>query len=169
MEGGCVEEASSDWVKRLHVSKVPQRIGSGVSVVLDPSAEGGGIEAESRKLSSSWYKGVVPQPNGRYGSQIYERHQRVWLGNFGDEAEAARAYDVAAQWFRGSATSSLSRSPTTRRPPSCPSSWRTPRRRSWTCCASTRTTTNSSRASKPCAQLGRYCSTRWSRRTTWGS
>uniref|UniRef100_A0A0E0JDV3 AP2/ERF domain-containing protein n=1 Tax=Oryza punctata TaxID=4537 RepID=A0A0E0JDV3_ORYPU len=29
---------------------------------------------------SSRYKGVVPQPNGRWGAQIYERHARVWLG-----------------------------------------------------------------------------------------
>ncbi|KAF8725924.1 hypothetical protein HU200_020492 [Digitaria exilis] len=52
--------------------------------------------------SSSRYKGVVPQPNGRWGAQIYERHARVWLGTFADEAAAARAYDVAALRFRGS-------------------------------------------------------------------
>nr|CAB3460268.1 unnamed protein product [Digitaria exilis] len=46
--------------------------------------------------SSSRYKGVVPQPKGRWGAQIYERHARVWLGTFADEAAAARAYDVAA-------------------------------------------------------------------------
>jgi RAV-like factor len=51
--------------------------------------------------SSSRYKGVVPQPNGRWGAQIYERHARVWLGTFADEVAAARAYDVAALRFRG--------------------------------------------------------------------
>ncbi|OEL31683.1 putative AP2/ERF and B3 domain-containing protein [Dichanthelium oligosanthes] len=51
--------------------------------------------------SSSRYKGVVPQPNGRWGAQIYERHARVLLGTFADEAAAARAYDVAALRFGG--------------------------------------------------------------------
>ncbi|KAI6677001.1 hypothetical protein NL676_037797 [Syzygium grande] len=42
-----------------------------------------------------------PQPNGRWGAQIYEKHQRVWLGTFNEEEDAARAYDIAAQRFRG--------------------------------------------------------------------
>ncbi|EPS59202.1 hypothetical protein M569_15607 [Genlisea aurea] len=58
-------------------------------------------EIESRKLPSSRFKGVVPQPNGRWGAQIYEKHHRVWLGTFNDEEDAARAYDAAAQRFRG--------------------------------------------------------------------
>lgn len=65
-------------------------------------AEMNGVEAEScRKLPSSKYKGVVPQPNGRWGAQIYEKHQRVWLGTFNHEHDAAAAYDVAAHRFRG--------------------------------------------------------------------
>nr|TKW06985.1 hypothetical protein SEVIR_7G277400v2 [Setaria viridis] len=36
--------------------------------------------ASPRAQSSSRYKGVVPQPNARWGAQIYERHARVWLG-----------------------------------------------------------------------------------------
>ncbi|CAH8382281.1 unnamed protein product [Eruca vesicaria subsp. sativa] len=74
------------------------RMGSGSSVVLDSE---NGVEAESRKLPSSRFKGVVPQPNGRWGAQIYEKHKRVWLGTFNEEEEAARVYDVAVLRFRG--------------------------------------------------------------------
>ncbi|KAJ6839493.1 DNA-binding protein RAV1 [Iris pallida] len=95
----CIEEEAD---KRPSPPPPPsdslQRMGSGASAVLDPDT---GVEAESRKLPSSRYKGVVPQPNGRWGAQIYEKHQRVWLGTFNEESDAARAYDVAAQRFRG--------------------------------------------------------------------
>ncbi|KAL2323820.1 hypothetical protein Fmac_022878 [Flemingia macrophylla] len=42
------------------------------------------------------FKGVVPQQNGNWGAQIYAHHQRIWLGTFKSEREAAMAYDSAS-------------------------------------------------------------------------
>ncbi|XVF47518.1 hypothetical protein PTKIN_Ptkin03bG0115100 [Pterospermum kingtungense] len=42
------------------------------------------------------FKGVVSQQNGHWGAQIYANHQRIWLGTFKSEKEAAMAYDSAA-------------------------------------------------------------------------
>ncbi|KAG1347002.1 AP2/ERF and B3 domain-containing transcription factor RAV1 [Cocos nucifera] len=100
MDSRCIEDVCSGRTEKRPPPgpESLQRVGSGASVVLDPEV---GVEAESRKLPSSHFKGVVPQPNGRWGAQIYEKHQRVWLGTFNEESEAARTYDVAAQRFRG--------------------------------------------------------------------
>ncbi|KAI3446765.1 hypothetical protein Pfo_003430, partial [Paulownia fortunei] len=46
--------------------------------------------------SASKFKGAVIQPNGHWGAQIYANHQRIWLGTFKSEKEAAIAYDSAA-------------------------------------------------------------------------
>ncbi|KAM1009960.1 hypothetical protein ACFX13_046208 [Malus domestica] len=61
----------------------------------------GAKAASSNKLPSSSYKGVVPQSNGRWGAQIYEKSHRVWLGTFDDEEEAAKTYNIASLKFRG--------------------------------------------------------------------
>ncbi|XP_060185431.1 AP2/ERF and B3 domain-containing transcription factor RAV1-like [Lycium barbarum] len=110
MDGSCMDQeistiSDSSSIAPSLTSTFPaslHRMGSGGSVIID--AELNGIEAESKntnKLPSSRFKGVVPQPNGRWGAQIYEKHQRIWLGTFNNEDEAAKAYDIAAQRFRG--------------------------------------------------------------------
>ncbi|KAG2318864.1 hypothetical protein Bca52824_012077 [Brassica carinata] len=107
MDYSCLDDNTSNTSETLSMSKKTlspsamrlYRMGSGgSSVVLDLE---NGVETESRKLPSSKFKGVVPQPNGRWGAQIYEKHQRVWLGTFNEEEEAAASYDIAARRFRG--------------------------------------------------------------------
>ncbi|XP_010499095.1 PREDICTED: AP2/ERF and B3 domain-containing transcription repressor TEM1-like [Camelina sativa] len=128
MDYSCVVDDSSTTSESLSISTPKEmmnklsspppstttrlyRMGSGgSSVVLDSD---NGVETESRKLPSSKYKGVVPQPNGRWGAQIYEKHQRVWLGTFNEEEEAATSYDIAARRFRGRDAVTNFKSPTT--------------------------------------------------------
>ncbi|GLU10571.1 hypothetical protein SLE2022_273640 [Rubroshorea leprosula] len=49
---------------------------------------------------STRFKGVVQKPNGNWGAQIYSYNQRIWLGTFRTELEAAFAYDSASLKLR---------------------------------------------------------------------
>ncbi|CBI16858.3 unnamed protein product, partial [Vitis vinifera] len=84
----CPSTTESALVTKM--SDYSWRVG-GTSGISD--SENGVGAVYLRKLTSSKYKGVVPQPNGRWGAQIYEKHRRIWLGTFNEEGEAAKAYD----------------------------------------------------------------------------
>nr|GEZ08267.1 AP2/ERF and B3 domain-containing transcription factor At1g50680-like [Tanacetum cinerariifolium] len=45
---------------------------------------------------SQKYKGVVAQQNGHWGAQLHTNNQRIWLGTFKIEKDAAMAYDRAS-------------------------------------------------------------------------
>ncbi|KAI3713005.1 hypothetical protein L1987_71575 [Smallanthus sonchifolius] len=76
----------------------PPPIGSCGSVVLDLKLD---LEAESWKLPSSRFKGVVPWSNGRWGAQIYENHKRIWLGTFNEEDEVVQRRSPAVKRAMG--------------------------------------------------------------------
>ncbi|CAI8584332.1 unnamed protein product [Vicia faba] len=55
---------------------------------------------EEEDVGLQRFKGVVPQQNGHWGAQIYANHQRIWLGTFTSEKDAAMAYDSATVKLR---------------------------------------------------------------------
>lgn len=86
-----------------------------LSMISDGRASGAAEESDSSSTTyplpatkrarcgsnvSTKFKGVVPQQNGHWGAQIYANHQRIWLGTFKSEKDAAMAYDSAAMKLR---------------------------------------------------------------------
>ncbi|XP_027174621.1 AP2/ERF and B3 domain-containing transcription factor At1g51120-like [Coffea eugenioides] len=57
-------------------------------------------QKQDTDVASTRFKGVVAQRNGHWGAQIYA-HDRIWLGTFKSEIDAAMAYDSAAIKLRG--------------------------------------------------------------------
>lgn len=59
------------------------------------------VRQSTGRGSSSLYKGVYPQPGGaaRWCARIQVDGRNLYLGSFGSEVDAAKAYDVAALRF----------------------------------------------------------------------
>ncbi|XP_022135533.1 AP2/ERF and B3 domain-containing transcription factor At1g50680-like [Momordica charantia] len=79
-------------ISKIRVNAIAE--GSDSSCITCPFPANG-CRRLGRSLTSK-FKGVVPQQNGHWGAQIYANHQRIWLGTFKSENDAAMAYDSAA-------------------------------------------------------------------------
>lgn len=96
----CMFSSGLQWRKRQYVSAIEDDTMSETaedfkwSSPNQPSHERKRLRNGGCKFPQK-FKGTVPQPNGHCGAQIYANHQRVWLGTFKSETEAAMAYDSA--------------------------------------------------------------------------
>lgn len=55
----------------------------------------------ARKNSRSQFKGVYPVRGGKWAAQIHRKSQKIYLGAFATEEDAAKAYDEAAKMHYG--------------------------------------------------------------------
>ncbi|PWA70781.1 DNA-binding domain-containing protein [Artemisia annua] len=63
--------------------------------------EGGGEVMRRPRRKKNKYKGVSLKPSGKWAAEIMVQKKRKWLGTYGTEEEAARAYDMASIRHRG--------------------------------------------------------------------
>lgn len=94
---------------RMEESLVSNGKPNTTSTISDSTSSSRTIIRPSKRLKhgnsfSTKFKGVVPQHNGHWGAQIYAHHQRIWLGTFKTERDAAMAYDSAAIRLRNADT-----------------------------------------------------------------
>lgn len=90
------EDASSSMISNANINFAAETLDSCDSNYTVRACKRLKHDGNNIIASVAKFKGVVPQHNGHWGAQIYANHQRIWLGTFKSEKEAAMAYDSAA-------------------------------------------------------------------------